>query len=183
MQTRDAATKLSHVELHVEDLAHAESVQEQIRTLSHNASKIRTLDMNRPQLKNINKELSTQQVEIVEQGRKLVINSSMDKLETPDLTEMEPRGTQRTGRHEHAARLKEGQNRRVIDQKIMMLSREAATRQKRLSKEHNIPDPKLTIRSYSQDSKGSTERRDRVSPSSSKLMRDLRAPAANFCIL
>lgn len=54
VQTRDAATKLSHVELHVEDLAHAESVQDQIRTLSHNASKIITLDMSRPQLKNVN---------------------------------------------------------------------------------------------------------------------------------
>ena len=30
VQTRDVATKLSHVELHVEDLAHAESVQDQI---------------------------------------------------------------------------------------------------------------------------------------------------------
>lgn len=56
-------------------------------------------------------------------------------------------------------------------------------RQKRLSKQHNIPDPKLTIRSYSQDSKGSTERRERASPSSSKLMRDLRAPGANFYLL
>ena len=109
----------------------------------------------------------------MDQNGQLVLNSSMDKLETPDLTEMEPRGAQRVGAKKFAARLRQDQHRDIIDQKIMMLSRDAAMRQKRLSKEHNIPDPKLTIRSYSRESKGSTERRDRVSPSSSKLRRDL----------
>lgn len=106
----------------------------------------------------------------------------MDKLETPELTaDMEPRGEAKLKARPPATKVKTGPQ-SILDQKLWRLSKEARIRQKRLSKEHDIGDPMLTIRSFSQDSKGSARNGDGVSPSGLELQQEVRAPAHTYVI-
>lgn len=71
-----------------------------------------------------------------------------------------------------------------LDKKLMLLSKDARMRQRRLSKEHNISDPMMTIRSYSQDSEGKiNNNKDGPTPSVSRLKRELGVSPADVYVI